>query len=438
MINKKNYYLIKKKDGSKLSFMHGNNSTILYSILKDNVPQIYKTFKQNAMQNFCVILTENDDIYIMYRDISGKILLSRYDNSTVNKYTDGYIIYENECKIPEVYMDALPCGSSIHICYAIKDENSGLFKIFHKTIDKNMNISSEVMVDNRIADSSTPFVMYMPRNGNVSIMYQKTNDNFILGRKVLKKEQKAWSSFYIIDTNSKPFIDYSLLEAHDNFYGLYIKNGNEKSSLICCFQKNQNLTRIILCASKDIKSCSICKINGFIWCTWINDNKIFSSFSPETELYLSYPYYEKKLSPLDIIKIKFLSNCTEKDDDTYYDSIYAYNNTFIEKLDFINVYIESNQHNKSITYYYIYYLEKIIKKLEQCQNDTYAICDAEKIYLKLLELKENLSKGMQVIEQNIERKNSCISELTASLKQKENEIEMLKKQIKNIAVTKTR
>lgn len=450
MINRKNNYLIKKKDGTELSFIYGNNSDILYNVLKDGVRSNCNIFKQNVRQNFSAALTGDDDIYVMHDDVSGNILLDKYGTFK----THGYKIYEKENKSSEVYyMDALCYGDSIYLFYAIKDKYSSSSKIFWRTADKNMNLSSSIIIDDAAAPNNLPFILYASQQGDIYIMYQEFISDFKLGYKVLKKGDKIWSSFYLIDTSSEPFIDYSLLEADNNFYEIYIKKECEKNSLICCFQKDQDVTHIKLYVSEDIKYCSIYRIKRFIWVTWISNKQLFCSFSAASKLHFSYPYYEKKLCPINIIKVRYLSNFTDENNDTNYSNIYAYDNVLLKKSDFLNVYTKVNHYNKNITYYYIYYLEKAIEELDQDKKHSCAICNAEKdkiilcekksenpekIYSEFSDMKESLSKGIQTIKQNIKNKNNYILQLRIALKQKENEIELMKKQIENMAVTKTR
>lgn len=433
----RNFYIIKQSDGTTWTFSFKKDEGIIYKFFKENTWSEEYVLTKDALKNFSVILLPDDSINVLYQDSTGTIILSKYDRTQWNKQE---ILTNEKNEIFSIYFKTAVIENKIQIIFSIFNKENNTATLFHQILDEENNLSSPIIID-RIKyyyDYNVAFILYSPDNKELFIMYQRFVDSHEIGYKSFDKDNETWSDFKLIDSSKYPFNDYSAIMFNDILHTLYIKKEDDISSLYYVHGNNFNFKNTKIFEGTNIESCLIFIIYGEIWCFWINDNEIYSSFSIDNGNDFSTPPYDQCVESPDIFKSIYITNEPKEMKGILGNEIYFTNDNTLQNLIFANLYpyIKNNEQREDYLSYIEYYMSEICSKVlsykktskekEQLiamlknhlvEEKSKSLFYEEKFeeinnkHTKFTELQNQLNKNIKVLQENLNDKEEKLKSL---------------------------
>lgn len=434
LITDRSFYVIKQSDGTTWDFSCNKYNEIIYKFSKGNTWSEYYVLSEETSRNFSVILLDDDSIDVLYKDLNGTILLSKYDG---NKWRKEEILKNDKNHMFDVYFKAIGNENKIHLIFSILNKEKNITTLFHEILDEENNLSPPKIIDAIKYNYNVQFTVCITSNKELFIIYQQFMNNHQIGYKVFNKDIKKWSDFNLIDKSKYPFNDYSMAIVNGILHTLYIKKEENINSLIYVHGNNFNKK---LFQGINIESCSVSIICGQIWCSWSENNEIYSSFSIDDGNNFSTPPYEHSLNSQYIFKGNYLSNDHKEVKQIFGNEIYIASDDKSQYLILFTLYqyIRSNQNSNDYLSYMEYFMtqiylkilayEKIFKQNEQLVAQLNYQLEEQKVQTQLYERKykdlSNISSKFMNVKNEL---NAMINLLQESLANKEDKLEYLEK-----------
>ena len=444
----RNFYIIKQSDGTTWSFSFNKDEGIIYKFFKENTWSEYHVLTKEALKNFSVILLPDDSINVLYQDLTGTIILSKYDGEQWNEQK---ILTNEKNETFSIYFKTAINENKIQIIFSIFNKENNTATLFHQILDEKNNLSSPKIIDRIKYDYDVPFVLYSPDNKELFIMYQRFLNSHEIGYKSFDNDK--WSDFKLIDTSKYPFKDYSAIMFNEILHALYIKKEENIDSLNYVHGNHFNFKNNKLFKGTNIESCLIFIIYGEIWCFGIENNKIYSSFSIDNGNNFSNPPYEQYVSSLDIFKSIYISNDPKEMKSILGNEIYFTNDDTLQYLIFSILYpcIKNDEKSNSCLSYIEYYMTEIYLKvlsyqktfrdkeqliaqlkyqLEEQTTETLLYKtnfeEINKAHTEFIDLNNQLNRNVNLLQESLTDKEEKLKLLEKMNKEKEEEILSLK------------
>ncbi|GAA0084422.1 hypothetical protein UT300007_08610 [Clostridium sp. CTA-7] len=458
----KNVYILKQSNGTIWNFLFDKRFGIVYKILKGEMWANYNTLTRATTGNFSVNLLPNDNICLVYEDLDGNLIMNLYDHKKWNSY---YLIENDEKEKIDIYFKTLFYKNELFLFYSIYNKNTNILTIVSQLVDERGNLAPPKLIDYVNFKYDIPFYIYTSTENILYIMYQKQENNYLLGYRILDDSSKNWSKFHVIDDCSSPFEEYSLLSLKDKIHSLYIKkDDNDIYSLIHCEGNSSSYNYNNICSHRNIISSAFFIIDKHIWCLWIQDNKIYSTVSIDGGNVFSTPPQVELIDSQNISKLTYLSNFLENNKDICRGELFLKNVDYPHCLVIDDIYgiVHRNNKNNSYLFYLQYFISALNKEDNHYKSDIVerAIAERdiliEKLYNMVKEkesklvsyeskfkaVNENLAKfnknknelneGIKLLEDSLLDKEKKLNELQMIYIEKENELELLKEELSNI------
>lgn len=421
----RNSYIINQSNGIRWKFFFKKGAGIIYQFLKENTWSEYYSLSKEALKNFSVFLRPNDSINVLYQDFNGTIMLNKFDGQQWSKQR---ILTNKEYEKFNIYFNTANIGKKIYIFFSIFDKEKKTASFFYQIFDEESNLSEPKIIDIVKHDYELPFALYSENDKQLSIIYQKFSGNHKLGYKLLDKASQKLSDFKLIDTSIYPFKDYFAVMFDENLHALYVKTEDNIDVLNYVNDSTLKLTNNKLFKNSNIGSCLISIIYNQIFCFWINNNKIYSSFSIDNGNTFSTPPYEQLISSQDVFKSIYLTNLSEDKESILGNEIYLINNDNLKHLAFSSFYscIQNNDFLSYIKYYIINVYSKVVLYEKEFQQ-------ISKSNVNLVDLNNQLTQKINFLEKNLADKGEKLKTLEEIRIKKAEEKNALKNQLsKNI------
>lgn len=448
---KKNMYVLKQSDGTIWNFKYDRNKGIIYKNYKNGIWSKYNIFVKEAKENFSAAILPNDTICIVYEDLNGNLMMYTFNGVNWKVYN---ITKNNNMNIFNVYFKIILYKNYLFLFYSIY-KNSNKITIVFQTVDEKGNLSSIKTIDDIYFKYDIPFYINISNKNVLYIMYQKYENNHELGYKILNNDLETLSKFYVIDISLFSFKEYYLLAVDDTLHFIYIKkNKRDVYSLIYCQGSFSKYKCNNILESEDITSCSFFIINNHIWCLWIQNNEICSTFSIDEGEIFSIPPQIEFLNATNVFKAVYLSNYIESETNIYINDIFVLDENIPKCLvvDDIGGNIYGNNKNSKYLFYNKYLLniinekdyEKYIKKMDniilklkdiikdneiklQYYEDKFKVINSS--IANFNERKKELIESVNFFQNTIIDKEKRLNELENLYKEKEEEIKLLKEEL---------
>ncbi|AGY78206.1 hypothetical protein [Clostridium autoethanogenum] len=360
----KKSYILKRSNGAIWNISYNENREIVYRIFKEDALHTYNLITSNISQNLSAILLPNDIIYVLYQDMNGNINLLTEDET---RWNEQQIIKNNRGKMNDVYFQAFLNQNEIHIIYSVLNKKAGITTIWHQILDKKNDLSSSKIIDTLKFNYDIAFSLHTSKDKKIFILYQKSlNNRHELGYKIFNHESKNWSNFYSIDSSTFPYKYYSILKSKNTIHILYIKNSQNRNSLIYASGIGTDFKYNKLSQSVNIDFCYFFIGYNQIWCSWTQDNKIYSSFSIDGGRSFSNAPFKNSLTFLDITKCIYSSNKQSYLDTFYFNELYMINKNPLEYLIISQIFPNINDYK--VNPYMTYFMDEIWKKISAYQK----------------------------------------------------------------------
>ncbi|PRR79935.1 hypothetical protein CLLI_06680 [Clostridium liquoris] len=417
VVNKRNFYIIRKSNGVVWNFLCDENMGIIYRILIDDRWSDYNMLTNSYVDDFYIALLPNDFIYILYKDLSGNIMLKIHDGL---KWSKEKIIQSFQNPMLEINFKSISLKNEIHIVYCILNKKSKNITMFHQKIDESLKLSDSKIIDTINFSNNLSFNLSVLKNHDLFIVYEKPINGYNLGYRILNKENGRWSNFYIIDENKEPLKDYSFLPLNNTLCVLAIKKEERTNSLLFYEGNLSNFKCNKIFEGNNLTSCSLAMIGDKPFGSWINSNDIYYNFFiKDAESIIVSPYREI-LPYVQVIKAKYISKdfheiyLRHEDDLAFLMDIENYSPT-------LNKYIINcmKENCEKITYY-IDTIDKLKKVNLSQANKLNSIREEFKIFNDnkhlLAESINFLQKNLADKEEEIKKLNEKIESLNSPLK----------------------
>ncbi|MBC2580273.1 hypothetical protein [Clostridium sp. DJ247] len=456
VLNERDYYVIKQSNGVIWNFTYEEDKGIIYRYLKEGKWCDNHVLTDKGNKNFSAALFPNDNICILYQDAKGHINLSNYDG---NEWREQQILKNEKSEIFHICFKAVVFEKQIHVVYSILDKTTGITTLFHQTLDEKNNLSSPMKINIIKFHYQIPFNLYSIGNEELCIMYQNLTYNHQLGYKVFSKDTNNWSNFYLVDISEYPFKDYSILMLKGKIYTSYIKSEENINSLIHAYGNNSNLKYNKLCEGINIDSCSLSILFNQVWCFWIQDNRLYSSFSMDNGNNFVNPPHCKPLTSSSITKSIYRSNYDKDIKYLVANEVYVINENCLEYLIISKIYsnITGSENNNYGSSYIIYFIDKLCEKVslyeimlkqkeqfitqiknmhgeQEIKSLSYErkLKEINELYAKFREGKEMLNKNIDFLQKSLIDREKKINDIENINIEKENEIYYLRNEIKSL------
>ncbi|GAA0077892.1 hypothetical protein UT300005_22700 [Clostridium sp. CTA-5] len=450
LMNNENFYIIKQNNGMIWNFLFKEDKGLIYKFLKDNSWSEYYVINDKVSKNFSVMLFSDDSINVLYQDLTGTIILSKYDGIG---WRNKEILKNEKSKDFSIKFKAVGSKDRIHIIFSVLNRKDNTTTLFHESLDERNNLSNPKIIDTIKYNYKSPFNFYSPDNKNLFLMYQRFGDRHEIGYKLFDNNIERWSDFNLIDVSINPFNNYSAIMFKKSVHALYVKKEENIDNLIYIHGNNFNFKNNKLFKGENIESCLIFIMYGEIWCFWVMNNQLHSSFSINNGNNFSNPPYEQSIGSSCLYKAAYISNDSRDRRGLLVNEVYVTDDDSLQYLicTELSPSVKNNKKNNEYLLCMEYYMtqiflnillyEKAFKKNEQSIAELKYNLEEQKMqtqfyerkfktinkaYTKFINLKGELNENANLLQGNLIDREEKIKLLERMNKEKEKEILILK------------
>lgn len=217
------FYILKQEKGITWSFTYNKEARITYKTLKDNQWSSYMPLIKECNGNFQIALLKNDNIYLVYEDFVGNLILRFHDKV---KWSEEKTIQSLNKDVFQLDFNLVPNKNEVHIIYNILNKETDKRTLFHQKIDEVDKLSDIKIIDKINFSKASTIISEITKNNELIITYERLTNSYEIGYKVLNMENETLSDFHIIDKSKNPFIDYSFLSLSNIIYTFEVKDDN--------------------------------------------------------------------------------------------------------------------------------------------------------------------------------------------------------------------
>lgn len=429
----RNSYVIKQSNGTTWEFSFNEDEGIIYKLYKENNWSEKNVLTSRASKNYSVILFPDDSLNVLYEDLDGMILLNKYNGK---QWNENIILTNRNKDIFNIYFKALFYENKIHIIFSILNKQKNTTTLFHQILDEESNVYKLKFIDKIKCNYNVPFILFSSSKQDMLLMYQRFESFYEIGYKIFSIDNQKWSNFRLIDKSLSQFKDYSAVNINGIIYSLYIKREKNLDILNFVHDNYYNFKNTKLFQSPNIENCLILLLCGEVWCFWVKDNRIYSSFSINNGNDFSTFPCENTSNSSDVFKAAYISNNLKEKSLILCNEIFFSNDDSLQPLIFSTLYNNNNNDIKNTTYlsYIQYYMteistkiisyekkliqkEQLISKLnsqlkeqsEKTISYENEINSINKQYAKFLDLKNQLNENIKLLYQSLVDKEEEIN-----------------------------
>lgn len=213
MFKGKNLYLFNESSNVIWNFVSRENSCILCRNFKEDEWSSYEVIAKNCSPKFYLTALPNDIIYIFYKDLNGNLLF-KVNNKL--KWSKELLLQKNINGAYTIKFKIIPLDGEVNIIYALFNKATNKTILLHQKLHENYKLSNIKLIDTMDGYHNTPINIYITKDKELRILYQKFNDFYKLGYKTFNLTTDSWSSFNLVAKDDKPFINYNFLLLSNN------------------------------------------------------------------------------------------------------------------------------------------------------------------------------------------------------------------------------
>lgn len=397
-----NCFLIKKKNGTLWKIYYSQNNCIEYEVYEDNKWINKNILAESARNNFFVLLSTSDYVYVFFQDVSGNVVLNLFNDNNWNKK----VIFKS--KVPNshnIKLSAVFIKNDIHVFYTVKSISNSGEALVHQICYDEREWSSPKPIDMINTKTSASFIPIINSN-NILLFYEKGGTTPEFGYRKFSVSSNIWSEFISFDKNILGFTDFSVNILKGQIHTLYIKESENISALIYNLKNNKTNKQIILSKGQQINKCILFTLDNHIWALWYAKEAIYGCYSTDEGEHFSNPEILYECKNLIIKKVPFQNNNLELSNH------FSIDNLFIDNIDTASILVIPDLY------------PGILNICKQETQDTASDENAE-MEMHLNYIKQHLNDAYEKIfqyQKQIKEKDHNIFQLNASIEQKNNDI----------------
>lgn len=212
MFKGKNIYLFNESDNIIWNFASREDSCILCRNFSKSSWSSYEVIAKNCSPKFYLTTPNNNTIYIFYKDFDGNLLFKVNHNFD---WSEELLLQKSINDVYTIKFKVIPLDNEVNIIYVLFNKSTHKTIILHQKLYDIYNLSNIEIIDNIDGYHSSPIKIYITKNKELRIIYQKSNDYYELGYKSFNLTSNCWSKFNTIAKDITPFVDYQFLLTSD-------------------------------------------------------------------------------------------------------------------------------------------------------------------------------------------------------------------------------
>lgn len=213
MFKGKNLYLFNESSNIIWNFASRENSCILCRNFKEGDWSPYEVIAKNCSPKFYLTALPNDIIYVFYKDFNGNLLF-KVNNKL--KWSKELLLQKNINGAYTIKFKVIPLDDEVNIIYALFNKATNKTILLHQKLHEIYKLSDIKLIDTIDGYNNTPINIYITKDKELRILYQRFNDFYELGYKTFNLTTDSWSSFNLVARDDKPFINYNFLLLSNN------------------------------------------------------------------------------------------------------------------------------------------------------------------------------------------------------------------------------
>jgi hypothetical protein len=412
MIIEMPYYVIKQSNNTIFIFTYNTNNEIICNIKNDEIHNNPFYIIKDARKNFSVMLLPDDKIYILYQNIIGHLMISVYDKL----HWTSVSFFENKNKnAPDVNFKAAYFNSKINIFYSIQSSKENTVNLLHQEVEEDFTKNTPALIDSTTKEN---FKLHISNN-KIFIIYEKYNNNYFIGYKVLETSTSTWSNFKIINQNIMQFQDYSLIYQNGEVHALYIKNKEDRNTLYHSHGLENAFKHKKIYAHKNIEVCNLYNLKNKFFICWIIDNTMSSTYSNNNGKSFYIPPKFTNINLGTIVKVIYETNVLQEQYLSKLSEIYLLDEQEISSIFEINILEDNNN------------IEMISSEEETFSVNSTIIENSKQVeyYKQELYSKDQLIIQLKHIIQEEKRKSNSINNTNTNLKIENENLNIIKESL---------
>lgn len=306
MSGRSDCYLIRQKSGALVKFGYEERYGIYWQEFEDGQWSDRKTVYRDGYGYFCVLVDEQQRVYIFCQDICGYVILCTWQKDRLEVKT---LFNINRNIIMPVYIRAFLCGGNIHLFYNMMDQYTNAEVLVQRMSRDGIKWDSPRIVTKFDRCNDIPYRIVRDDESRLHIL--KTSftkrespkdmafeDQGKIGYQLISQTYYAadnsWSCEEVVHGSSFSYKDYTLLVKDNVIHYLFVVQEKELDKVV---YKNKYLglgDETVLFTGEDIDSCLLMIYEEKLWALWACSDGIYGCFSDDGGRSFSHPrLYER-------------------------------------------------------------------------------------------------------------------------------------------------
>lgn len=399
MINEKyDCYLIKQKDNTILKFSYDSEKGVYYQIFMKHNWSDKKSIYKESLKYFYVLEEGNGKINVFCQDICGDIILCTLEGIKWNYKTLLHMKYDS---IMPIYIRAFFHLGHIHLLYNIVDKHTYSEVLVHQITENGVNLGSPQIINKLDYYNKIPYFIYEDSKSNLVLLNTMLDGRYKLTSRNFHIIEKRWGKQEVIYTSLLPYVDFTFCVEESRNHYLFITQDNQINRLIYQYKGIGLQKNVILFQCEKIDSCVLMLLKGALWALWICDDDLYGCFSKNHGQNFSTPRVYKHFDKEVPIKVFYQEYLEDRKDKYYFYEIYAISVNGEEQM----------------------FLQELLENSINIQEDDKGNLDdmGEDLDYKMIELKDYFTKieilkmekeqsqaKLKIVEEELKRLNKAI------------------------------
>lgn len=355
----------------------------------------------NVSKKFYVCKSKNT--YLLCHDLNKNLVFLKYENDVWQQK-----ILANVHNISEFYMYMK--DDILTLIYAIENDENNIEQLIVSKVQQG-EWANPLMIDNIISFAGIKFKIYHITDVHVLIFYRRP-DGFLIYDEMDLNSLKKGTKVLALQTSNN-ILDFSAIIYDDMLHMAFIINSQKTYKIVYKNKVDGIMSEVKnIYQGSVINNVLIFKIKGYLWITWISNDKLYYTYSTNNGSTFKTPSKYNNVSYKNLIKAKNLNggNKNVLSTEIYVDALEEkkasvlddISNNYLQNIEIQSVFDSAKNNDKT----------RFKPDLKDESND-----DIKKIYVRIDALEKNCKIESDTIKelQKIKVENKTIKEKLSKL-----------------------
>lgn len=255
------------KQEKKMNYIHKVNNKVIINQYINHRLNFEITILSDCKILSNVILSLNKELYIIYVNLKGQLILTIFNNNEIKSSTvlvNGLLEHNK--------IQTISLNNILNIFYIKKFDKKNV--LCFRRLNSNAFMSPEIIIDILEPNLEIPYILNI-NNEILSIAYVKPEKFNYVGYRIFNNKENKWSEFIILDANSTMINDINFIKDNNHIAYTYSFIKNDSFNLVFGIGDSEIKKRIIDKRNSDIKFSNIqVSSNGNLNIIIVSENKI--------------------------------------------------------------------------------------------------------------------------------------------------------------------